>query len=103
MRSLFAVAGLMIVSGVALVQGADPNPDRGREALFTRAFVPAPWSPTAVDSAWKVWQPPLQEKPKNYDEAFRNHYGLHPAPFPNNNLPIYYNASADRLRGTREL
>ena len=27
-------------------------------------------------------------KPDNYDAAFREHYGMHAAPYPNHNLPM---------------
>ena len=88
MRNRFAFAGLMMVVVVAPGLGAEPNADRGREALFTRAFVPAPWSLAAYDNAWKTWLPSLKEKPGAYEDAFREHYGLHPAPYPNGKLPM---------------
>src|SRR5262245_5035333 len=81
----FAIVGL---SAVAFVHAADPDAERGREALFTRSFVPAPWSPAAYDNAWKIWQPAPKERPDDYDEAFRDHYGLHPAPYSNGKLPM---------------
>lgn len=59
---------------------------RGYEQLTTKAFVPAIWSRAAYDSAWKAWG--LKEKPANYQEAIRERYGLHPAPYANDDLPM---------------
>ncbi len=78
---------LALVFGVSFAT-ADPDRERGKQALFSRAFVAAPWSLAAYDNAWKVWEPPQQEKPADYDQAFRDHYGLHPAPYDNGKLPM---------------
>lgn len=67
---------------------AQPDAARGKDALLTRAFVPAAWAPTAYENAWKHWQPSLKEKPADYDAAFRDHYGLAPAPYENAKLPM---------------
>jgi hypothetical protein len=61
---------------------------RGKKALETRAFNPAPWKVEAYENAWKHWQPKPEMKPANYDQAFRAHYGLHPAPFENGRYPM---------------
>src|ERR1043165_8488577 len=61
---------------------------RGKKAVETRAFSPPPWSFKAYESVWKQWQPPLDKPPPNYDQAFREHYGLHPAPFDNGRYPM---------------
>lgn len=60
---------------------------RGYDNLTKKAYVPGTWTRQAYDNAWKRW-PNQKEKPANYDEAFREHYGLHPAPYPNNGLPM---------------
>ncbi len=88
MRPTVAFLGVLCTSVGAFVDGDEPNAERGRDALFTRSFVSAPWSLGAYDSAWKVWQPAPKEKPADYDPAFREHYGLHPAPYPNGKLPM---------------
>src|SRR4051794_32881088 len=68
---------------------ADPGvAERGKKALESRAFVSATWSSAAYGTLWKQWQPPLKEKPANYDEAVRNYYGLHAAPYENGGLPM---------------
>jgi hypothetical protein len=61
---------------------------RGKKALETRAFLPELWPVDAYENAWKHWQPKLEKSPANYDEAFRVHYGLHPAPFKNGRYPL---------------
>src|SRR5687768_11852259 len=61
--------------------------ERGRKALLECAYVPPSWSPKAIENAWKQW-PGVTSKPTDYDRAFRDYYGLHPAPYPNNDLPM---------------
>ncbi|HEY2785118.1 MAG TPA: hypothetical protein VGJ05_09105 [Fimbriiglobus sp.] len=59
---------------------------RGKAALEQTAFIPGFWPETAYDQAWKAWGIPA--KPKEYAAAFRDRYGLHPAPYPNAGLPM---------------
>ncbi|MSQ94856.1 MAG: c-type cytochrome [Gemmataceae bacterium] len=61
---------------------------RGKKALETRAFVPAPWPFAAYENVWKYWEPKRERAPGNYAEAFREHYGLHQAPFDNGKYPM---------------
>lgn len=61
---------------------------RGKKALETLAFVPPAWSVDAYENAWKYWQPKPDQAPANYDQAFREHYGLHAAPFENGRYPM---------------
>ncbi|HQR06219.1 MAG TPA: c-type cytochrome [Gemmatales bacterium] len=63
-----------------------PSAERGYELLTTKAFVPAIWSRSSYDSAWKNWN--LKEKPSNYEAAVRERYGLHAAPYANDGLPM---------------
>jgi Cytochrome c len=68
-------------------QGAEPtHAERGRTALESKAFIPAFWPRAAYDLAWKQWG--VAEKPKDYAAAFNDRYGLHPAPYANNGLPM---------------
>jgi hypothetical protein len=62
--------------------------ERGKKALLTRAFSPAPWTPDAYDQAWKYWEPRPPTQAADYAGAFMDHYGLHPAPFENHGLPM---------------
>ncbi|MGF1580920.1 MAG: hypothetical protein ACFCD0_16270 [Gemmataceae bacterium] len=61
---------------------------RGHESLTKRALIPALWSQSAYDNAWKYWTPKPKSKPKNYDRAFMEYYGLHPTPYPNGGFPM---------------
>jgi hypothetical protein len=86
MRRLVALLLLTSTSPTALA--AEPTAaERGYKALTTTAFIPAAWRPKAYDNAWKRW-PGVTEKPADYDAAFRDYYGLHPAPYPNDRLPM---------------
>jgi mono/diheme cytochrome c family protein len=61
--------------------------ERGHKTLTQTAFIPASWRPAAYQNAWKRWAN-VTEKPADYDAAFRDYYGLHPAPYPNHDLPM---------------
>src|SRR5207249_994340 len=67
---------------------AEPNAERGRIALTTRTFTPAVWTLKGYENAWKQWQLPLKEAPREYIPTFADRYGLHPAPFENDGLPM---------------
>ena len=85
MPRLFAVFFLFAISQLAFA--ADPAlVARGKKALEETAFIPGFWPPFAYDNAWKQWD--LKEKPKEYDAAFRERYGLHPAPYANGRFPM---------------
>lgn len=60
---------------------------RGYHALTSTAFIPAFWSERAVANVWRQWDG-VTEKPADYEKAFRDRYGLHPSPYPNNGLPL---------------
>jgi mono/diheme cytochrome c family protein len=69
------------------VTAAEPTAaERGYKALTETAFSPGFWKTTSIGNAWKEWG--LAAKPANYDAAFRERYGLHPAPYPNDGLPM---------------
>jgi len=96
MRSV--VVALMFVGGWLAAAEGGPDATRGRRWLTTKAYVPAAWSRGAYDQAWRRW-PGVTARPTNYDSAFREHYGLHPAPYPNGNLPMGLR-EGKRLLGT---
>ena len=65
----------------------EPSPaDKGYKALTQTAFIPAFWTQQALPNAWKQWG--VAAKPADYDAALRERYGLHPAPYPNDGLPM---------------
>jgi mono/diheme cytochrome c family protein len=87
-RALSLIAAVTVAMTLTSASLAQSDAARGKAALETRAFVPAAWPLSAYDNAWKHWQPPLKQKPANYDAAFRDHYGLAAAPYENNGLPM---------------
>jgi mono/diheme cytochrome c family protein len=88
MSKAFSVVAIGVV--LAGISSADePSPaQRGRHALTTRAFNMAAWNISAYDDAWKFWGTDQKEPPKNYAQAFRARYGLHPAPYDNGRYPM---------------
>jgi cytochrome c553 len=60
---------------------------RGKKALTETPFIPAFWATRAVPEAWRQWDG-VKEKPADYPTALRDRYGLHPAPYPNGDLPM---------------
>src|SRR5437899_968949 len=61
--------------------------ERGEEAVRGRpALNPSTWSRTAYEEVWKQWG--LKEKPGDHAQAVRERYGLHPAAYDNNGLPM---------------
>jgi hypothetical protein len=93
-RWVSAVGMTLIVVGALR---AEPNEaaERGRKALESRSFNPAVWSQKAYDDVWKQWG--LKEKPADFDKSLRERYGLHPAPYPNDGLPMGVRKSATLL------
>jgi mono/diheme cytochrome c family protein len=89
-RWLTAVAGLVMISlSVATVLAADlSRAQRGERALLGRAFNPPAWTATAYKNVWRYWDPKPTQPPEPYTSAFLEHYGLHPAPYPNAGYPM---------------
>ena len=85
-----AMIGLAVLGAGA--DGPDPEAvERGRVALTTRSFVGPAWSLDAYAKAGSLWGEPApdpQADPEGYAAAFRQRYGLHPAPYPNDGLPM---------------
>jgi mono/diheme cytochrome c family protein len=85
-RWLLLIAAPFLLSSFVLAD--DEAIARGKKALETRSFNPAPWPFSAYDNAWKHWEPKLDKAPDKYDQAFREHYGLSSAPFDNGKFPM---------------
>jgi hypothetical protein len=89
-RFLGLIAGVAGFPAVCCAGAAGPADraaaEHGREALLGRCFDPpvVPWA--AYENAWKAWG--VKEKPADYARAFRDRYGLSPAPYPNGGLPM---------------
>ncbi len=85
MIRLLAVTALVAFAVPAFA--AEPTPaERGYKALTETAFIPGFWSAKAIPVAWKHWG--VKEKPADFDTAFRDRYGLHVAPYPNDGLSM---------------
>src|SRR5687767_9288325 len=78
MRCLLAALALPLLA-TALPAAEPTAAERGYKALTQTAFIPASWRPKAYENAWKRWAG-VTEKPADYHAAFRDYYGLHPAP-----------------------
>src|SRR5262249_36048667 len=70
---------------------------RGEKALLGRHFNPPTIPLAAYENAWRFWEPAPKEKPADYAAAFRDHYGLHEAPYPNDGYPMGLRASKGLL------
>jgi hypothetical protein len=65
--------------------------ERGRTALLLEGFLKPEWSEATYRNAGRLWEGPVPDPDKDpvaYAAAFRNHYGLHPAPYSNDGLPM---------------
>jgi hypothetical protein len=71
---------------------ADPSAaERGRIALTLTGFLKPEWSEVAYRRAGRLWDLPApdpDQDPLAYAAAFRHRYGMHPAPYPNDGLPM---------------
>jgi mono/diheme cytochrome c family protein len=85
---LLAGAALAAAPAPAAGAAAEGAAARGQRALLGRSYNPPTMLPQAYDNAWRHWG--LDRKPAaaDYDRLFRARYGLHPAPYPNNGLPM---------------
>jgi mono/diheme cytochrome c family protein len=67
---------------VPFVPGRDePSLERGREALLGRAFNPVNWSVQGYEKLARRWA-------SNPAETLADHFGLHPAPYGNHDMPM---------------
>ena len=97
------IIGLAVATAASLPAGSraaaaqsSSTPDsaaveRGRIALTQHSYLKAEWSIEAYRGAWKLWNtsaPDPIKDPDGYARAFARHYGLHPAPYPNDGLPM---------------
>jgi mono/diheme cytochrome c family protein len=88
------LAGAMTLGCLPRALGAEGDraaAERGRVALTGRSYLKAEWSVEAYRSASKFWHEPApdpEKDPEGYARAFARHYGLHPAPYPNDGLPM---------------
>jgi mono/diheme cytochrome c family protein len=81
----FGLGSLLLLAAPALA-GEPTATERGRDALLGRSFSPPLVGRAGYEGAWKQWG--VKEKPGDYAAAFIERYGLHPAPYENNGLPM---------------
>jgi cytochrome c553 len=84
-RGCFVLPALLSTFLAAAVAG-EPSPERGRAALLEQIHLDPVWPLEAYDNAWTQWG--VDEKPADYEAAFCARYGLHPAPYENDGLPM---------------
>lgn len=96
-RRVEAAPGLLVILVLGLAapgRAAEPDPaavERGRRAMLEGRYLKAAWGDPAyarVGEAWGADAPDPEADPEGYARAFRDRYGLHPAPFPNEHLPM---------------
>jgi mono/diheme cytochrome c family protein len=94
----------LILGGLAASRAAGSEPkgaettavdrsatERGRIALTLTGFLKPEWSESAYRNAGGLWDQPApvpERDPAGYAAAFQYRYGLHPAPYPNDGLPM---------------
>jgi hypothetical protein len=71
----------------------DPAAERGRVALTTTGHLKPVWGDAAYRQAGRFWNgdapaPDPANAPEAYAAAFNRRYGLNPAPYPNDGLPM---------------
>jgi mono/diheme cytochrome c family protein len=71
--------------------------ERGEKALLGRHFNPPTIPLAAYENAWRFWEPAPKAKPADYAAAFRDRYGLHEAPYPNDDYPMGLRAAKGLL------
>jgi mono/diheme cytochrome c family protein len=88
MNRWFLCLGLMSFAGPAVAaEPTDGSAERGRDAVRGRpALNPPIASHDAYANVWKQWG--VADKPADLPKAIRERYGLHPAPYPNGDLPM---------------
>ena len=85
----FVPAALTLTTLAALMPAGELTPaQRGEQALEGRAFLPPFWTMEAYLQAWHFWPEGPRTAPQPYDQAFLEHYGLHPAPYANDRYPM---------------
>src|SRR4051812_34020951 len=91
-----ALAATLAAWAAGPTLAASPEPDRaaagrGRAALTLHGYLRPAWSDDAYKKAGKFWGPNAPDpdrEPEAYAAAFRERYGLFPAPYPNDGLPM---------------
>lgn len=95
-RKRVVFACVLVLAGFR-ARGEDAGPahdapaERGREALTLHGYLKPAWGDDAYRKVGRFWgegAPDPDRDPAAYGAAFRARYGLHPAPYPNDGLPM---------------
>lgn len=82
----------ILIGGVTAWGGPpDPAVERGRVAMTSTGYLKPAWREDAYRQAGELWgkeAPASDTPPEAYAAAFNRRYGLHPAPYPNDGLPM---------------
>jgi mono/diheme cytochrome c family protein len=79
----------MMLTLVPAVRAADADAvQRGQRALLGKCYAPPTMTRRAYDEVWKQWGLKDKPAPADYDRLYRERYGLHESPYPNNGLPM---------------
>jgi mono/diheme cytochrome c family protein len=92
-----AHAGDRAAPEIGFLTGDRPA-ERGRQALLGHPFNPVAWSGQAYQDAWRYWHDGARQRPQPYANAFRERYGLHPAPYANGEYPMGLRAARGLFR-----
>lgn len=87
------LAGLFWLASLASAPGAeaDPSVERGRAALTLTGHLKPGWDAATYRRVSQLWgdrAPTPDASDEEYTKAFNQRYGLHPAPYPNDGLPM---------------
>jgi len=85
---MLLIAGFLTLPAAGLCADDNPSAERGRKALLERHFTPATIPLSAYENVWKVWDREAKEPPADYAARFRERYGLHSTPYPNDGYPM---------------
>lgn len=82
---------LLVLAQAARGDGPDEAAERGRKALTTTGYLKPAWGDAAYRRAGRLWgdrAPAANLNDDDYAALFNERYGLHPAPYPNDGLPM---------------
>ena len=88
LRHLLTPATLTLLLACAVAPAEETAAARGKRALETKNYNPPTMALSNYHNAWKNWGLKEKPDPKDYPRLFRERYGLHPAPYPNRDLPM---------------
>lgn len=86
-----ALVSLLFASRAAAGDVDGEAAERGRVAMTATGYLKPVWSLEAYSNVFKLWgnaPSDAAREPEAYAQEFRRRYGLAPAPFPNDGLPM---------------